>query len=109
MLVLKRLEDAERAGNNIYAVVEGCAVSADGKGTIASPTVPGQVLALLRAYEKAGLGMDKVRQGSSHHDRSRTMFDIKCASQSVSIIVKQSASAAVSSGLFGGCQDCGGL
>ena len=54
--LLKRLEDAERAGDKIYAVIRGVAGSSDGKGKgITAPNPIGQQLAVQRAWEAAGL------------------------------------------------------
>ena len=56
MLVLKRLEDAERDGDRIYAVIKGVAGSSDGKGkSMTAPRLEGQILALERAYAQAGI------------------------------------------------------
>jgi len=55
MLLLKRLEDAERDGDNIYAVIRGIGSSSDGKfKSIYAPRSAGQQLALERAYEESG-------------------------------------------------------
>ncbi len=54
--VCKRLQDAEKAGDRIYAVVRGVGGSSDGKGKgITAPNPVGQILALRRAWERAGL------------------------------------------------------
>ncbi|MFM6307526.1 MAG: acyltransferase domain-containing protein, partial [Dolichospermum sp.] len=53
-VVLKRLEDAQRDGNYIYATINGWGISSDGKGGITAPSKIGQSKALLRAYQKAG-------------------------------------------------------
>jgi len=54
ILVLKRLTDAERDGDKIYAVVKGIGTSSDGKGSaIYEPSPGGQQKALRRAYENA--------------------------------------------------------
>ncbi|MBP9503659.1 MAG: acyltransferase domain-containing protein, partial [Candidatus Promineofilum sp.] len=54
--LLKRLSDAERAGDKIYAVIRGVAGSSDGKGKgITAPNPIGQQLAVQRAWEAAGL------------------------------------------------------
>ncbi|MGB8330961.1 MAG: type I polyketide synthase, partial [Polyangiales bacterium] len=53
-IVLKRLEDAQRDGDYVYALLNGWGVSSDGKGGITAPTVDGQALALRRAYDRAG-------------------------------------------------------
>nr|WP_129676975.1 type I polyketide synthase [Candidatus Chloroploca sp. Khr17] len=54
MLVLKRLSDAERDGDRIYALIRGIGSSSDGRyRSIYAPRVDGQVRALRRAYELA--------------------------------------------------------
>ncbi|NCC32457.1 MAG: polyketide synthase, partial [Chloroflexia bacterium] len=54
MLVLKRLSDAERDGDRIYALIRGIGSSSDGRyRSIYAPRVEGQVRALRRAYELA--------------------------------------------------------
>ncbi len=56
LLVLKRLADAERDGDRIYAVIRGIAGSSDGKGKgITAPNPVGQKLAVERAWRNAGL------------------------------------------------------
>jgi len=56
VVILKRLEDAERDGNKIYAVIKGVGASSDGKNLgLTAPSKRGQVLALERAYEDAGV------------------------------------------------------
>ena len=56
ILVLKRLADAERDGDRIYAVVKGIGSSSDGRGAaIYEPSAAGQQKALRRAYEQAGV------------------------------------------------------
>lgn len=54
MVVLKRLEDARRDGDTVYAVLRGWGVSSDGRGGITAPSAKGQTQALLRAYRAAG-------------------------------------------------------
>jgi enediyne polyketide synthase len=54
MVVLKRMEDAVRDKDQIYAVINGWGISSDGKGGITAPSATGQSRALLRAYAKAG-------------------------------------------------------
>lgn len=56
VLVLKRLADAERDGDRVYAVVQGVGLASDGKGTgLASPNARGHARALRRAYRLAGI------------------------------------------------------
>ena len=54
-VVLKRLDDAIRDGNDVYAVIRGWGISSDGKGGLTAPSVTGQAIALRRAYQRAGL------------------------------------------------------
>ena len=52
LFVLKRLEDAERDGDRIYAVILGIGGASDGKGKgITAPNPIGQRLAVQRAWE----------------------------------------------------------
>lgn len=59
-VALKRLADAQRDGDKIYAVLDGWGMSSDGKGGITAPTARGQSLALHRAYEMAGIAADEL-------------------------------------------------
>ncbi|MDR1727061.1 MAG: acyltransferase domain-containing protein, partial [Acidobacteriota bacterium] len=53
--LLKRLADAERDGDRIYAVVRGIGGSSDGKGKgITAPNPAGQKLCVRRAWDDAG-------------------------------------------------------
>jgi acyl transferase domain-containing protein/NAD(P)H-dependent flavin oxidoreductase YrpB (nitropropane dioxygenase family)/NAD(P)-dependent dehydrogenase (short-subunit alcohol dehydrogenase family) len=54
VMILKRLADAERAGDQIYAVIKGVGASSDGRDkSLTAPHREGQVRALTRAYAKA--------------------------------------------------------
>ena len=56
LFVLKRLTDAERDGDRVYAVVRGVGGASDGKGKgITAPNPVGQRLAVERAWRNAGL------------------------------------------------------
>ena len=56
IFLLKRLADAERDGDKIYAVLRGIGGSSDGKGKgITAPNPVGQKLAIERAWQNAGL------------------------------------------------------
>ena len=67
MMVLKRLEDAERDGDRIYAVIKGVAGSSDGKGkSMTAPRLEGQILALERAYARAGIRPSTVGLIEAH-------------------------------------------
>jgi polyketide-type polyunsaturated fatty acid synthase PfaA len=55
MIVLKRLADAERDGDRIYAVIRAIGSSSDGRfKSIYAPRPSGQAKAMRRAYEEAG-------------------------------------------------------
>ncbi|MFD4356528.1 SDR family NAD(P)-dependent oxidoreductase [Nocardia sp. NPDC058518] len=54
MIALKRLADAERDGDRVYAVIKGIGSSSDGRfKSIYAPRAEGQQAALRRAYEDA--------------------------------------------------------
>jgi acyl transferase domain-containing protein/NAD(P)H-dependent flavin oxidoreductase YrpB (nitropropane dioxygenase family)/NADP-dependent 3-hydroxy acid dehydrogenase YdfG len=67
VLILKRLEDAERDGNKIYAVIKGIGGSSDGKSLgLTAPNKKGQIKALQRAYQNAGLLPSQVGMVEAH-------------------------------------------
>ncbi|MFN6565882.1 polyketide synthase [Dendronalium sp. ChiSLP03b] len=67
MIVLKRLEDAERDNDKIYAVIKGIGTSSDGRyKSIYAPRKEGQVKALKRAYEDAGFSPATVGLMEAH-------------------------------------------
>jgi len=67
MLALRRLEDAERDGHKIYAVLRGLGTSSDGRSkSVYAPRPEGQMLALRRAYAEAGYGPDTVELLEAH-------------------------------------------
>ena len=56
IVILKRLEDAERDGNKIYAVIKGIGGSSDGRNmSVTAPSRKGETRALERAYQSAGI------------------------------------------------------
>lgn len=57
---LKRLSDAKRDGNKIYATFDGWGISSDGKGGIGRSTIDGQLLSLQRAYKKANIDSKEI-------------------------------------------------
>ncbi|MFV2096441.1 SDR family NAD(P)-dependent oxidoreductase [Micromonospora sp. LOL_014] len=66
MIVLMREPDATAAGHRSYATIAGWGISSDGKGGITRPEVSGYQLALHRAYERAGFGIDTVGLFEGH-------------------------------------------
>ena len=56
VIVMKRLADAKRDGDRIYAVIKASATSSDGKAlSMTAPHPAGQRRALERVYQKAGI------------------------------------------------------
>lgn len=67
MFALKRLDDAERDGDRIYAVIQGIGTSSDGKNkSIYAPSSSGQVKAVRRAYDEAGFPLETVELIEAH-------------------------------------------
>jgi acyl transferase domain-containing protein len=67
LFVLKRLADAERDGDKIYAVLRGMGGSSDGKGKgITAPNPVGQRFAIERAWKNAGLSLATVTMIEGH-------------------------------------------
>jgi len=118
LLVLKRLEDAERDGDRIYAVIRGIGSSSDGKSqSIYSPKPEGQLEALRIAYENADTDPDSVELVEAHGTGTRVgdnvefsalkrLFDEsdkkanECALGSVKSMIGHTKAAAGSAGLI---------
>lgn len=67
LVVLRRLADAQRDGDRIYAVIRGCGISSDGRhNSLMAPRVEGQLLALERAWRAAGLDPATVDLVEAH-------------------------------------------
>uniref|UniRef100_UPI000A86AD18 type I polyketide synthase n=1 Tax=Streptomyces sp. TP-A0356 TaxID=1359208 RepID=UPI000A86AD18 len=67
MLALRRLSDAERDGNRVYAVLRGIGAASDGRfKSIYAPRKEGQVLALERAYHDADCSPGDVELFEAH-------------------------------------------
>lgn len=67
MFALRRLSDAERDGDRIYAVIRGIGSSSDGHGAaIYAPVPEGQARALRRAYAAAGYDLATVALVEAH-------------------------------------------
>jgi acyl transferase domain-containing protein/NAD(P)-dependent dehydrogenase (short-subunit alcohol dehydrogenase family)/acyl carrier protein len=67
MVVLKRLEDALSDKDRIYAVIKGVGSSSDGySSNIYAPRSEGQIAALKRAYENAGILPESVSLIEAH-------------------------------------------
>jgi len=67
MVALKRLADAERDGDRIYAVIKGVGASSDGSAKgMTAPLPAGQLRAMRRAYGMAGFGPSTVGLFEAH-------------------------------------------
>ena len=67
IVVLKRLADAERDGDRIYALIKGLGSSSDGKGqAVYAPSPEGQARALRAAYLNAGVTPDTIGLVEAH-------------------------------------------
>jgi acyl transferase domain-containing protein len=72
LFVLRRLADAERDGDRIYAVVRGIGAASDGKGKgITAPNPIGQRLAIERAWARAGLSPSRCSLVEGHGTSTR--------------------------------------
>ncbi|HKU25246.1 MAG TPA: SDR family oxidoreductase, partial [Candidatus Sulfotelmatobacter sp.] len=72
LFLMKRLADAERDGDKVYAVIRGMGGSSDGKGKgITAPNPVGQRLAIQRAWEIAGLSPATVSYIEGHGTSTR--------------------------------------
>ncbi|MCF8053249.1 MAG: acyltransferase domain-containing protein, partial [Desulfobacterales bacterium] len=72
IIVLKRLADAQRDGDRIYAVIRAMGTASDGRSqSIYAPRVEGQMLALKRAYENAGVDPRTVGMVEAHGTGTR--------------------------------------
>ena len=62
-VVLRRLDDALRDGDKIYAVVSGIATGSDGgseKGGPLTPSAKGQARTIVRAWKDSGLQASRL-------------------------------------------------
>ena len=67
VIVLKRLADAERDGDRIYAVLRSVGTASDGKALgVLAPRREGEELAIRRAYEAAGVSVDTIGLVEAH-------------------------------------------
>ncbi|MHB8066250.1 MAG: type I polyketide synthase, partial [Ruminiclostridium sp.] len=68
LVILKRLEDAVRDGDHIYAVVKGSAINNDGKQKVGfvAPSVEGQAEVIQEAYRVAGIDPETVSYVEAH-------------------------------------------
>jgi acyl transferase domain-containing protein/acyl carrier protein len=67
MFALKRLSDAERDGDRVYAVIRGLGTSSDGRSkSVYAPVSEGQAKAINRAFDSAGYSAATVELVEAH-------------------------------------------
>jgi amino acid adenylation domain-containing protein len=68
VVLLKRVEDAQRHGDQIYAVVRGFAVNNDGSAKVGytAPSVEGQARVIATAHEAAGIDPESIEYIEAH-------------------------------------------
>jgi len=72
IVILKRLDAAEQDGDRIYALIKSVGVSSDGKSqSIYAPNAKGQLRALNRAYDLAGVDPGTVELVEAHGTGTR--------------------------------------
>lgn len=71
-IVLKRLDDAQRDGDRVYAVIRGVGSSSDGIGqAVYAPKAEGQVRCLKAAYQAAGVDPATIELIEAHGTGTR--------------------------------------
>ena len=84
IFLLKRLADAERDGDKVYAVLRGIAGSSDGKGKgITAPNPVGQKLSIERAWQNAGLSPATATLIEGHGTSTKVgdVVEVQCMSE----------------------------
>jgi acyl transferase domain-containing protein/NAD(P)-dependent dehydrogenase (short-subunit alcohol dehydrogenase family)/acyl carrier protein len=91
LFLMKRLADAERDGDKIYAVLRGIGGSSDGKGKgITAPNPIGQKICIERAWENAGLSPATVTLIEGH-GTSTSVGDVVEAESMAGVLREQGA------------------
>lgn len=72
ILALRRVSDAERDGNEIYALIRGVGSSSDGRASsVYAPRSEGQAVAIRRAFSAAGYSPRTVELAEAHGTGTR--------------------------------------
>ncbi|MDD5629425.1 MAG: polyketide synthase, partial [Elusimicrobia bacterium] len=80
MFVLKRLDDALRAGDRVYGLIAGIGLSNDVGGSLLAPNTPGQLRALRAAYKEAQWAPSQVDLVECHAPGTPTGDPVEVAS-----------------------------
>jgi len=70
-IVLKRLDDARRDGDSVYAVIRGWSMTSDGKAGIMQPIASQQAAAIQRALNRSGLSIEQLDFVEGHGTGTR--------------------------------------
>ncbi len=98
MLVLKRLDDAQRDNDRIYAVIKGMGTASDGRtSAVYAPEAKGQVKALADAYGKAGFDPGTVGLIEAHGTGTRVGDKVEFTALKQFFKANPTASAAIGS------------
>ncbi|MBK8898366.1 MAG: SDR family NAD(P)-dependent oxidoreductase [Candidatus Competibacteraceae bacterium] len=94
-VALKRLADAERDGDRIYAVIKGMGGSSDGRAKgLTAPRPEGQLRALRRAYQEAGYSPATVGCWEAHG--TGTVAGDRAELETLSTLLSEAAAAPAS-------------
>ena len=68
VVLLKRLEDAQKNGDTIYGLIRGVGINNDGsgKGSFTAPSTEGQADAIVQAIEDAGIEASEISYIETH-------------------------------------------
>ncbi len=81
IIVLKRLSDAVRAGDRVYAVIRGIGLSNDGRGQgLLVPSAEGQVRAMESAYRMSGIQPAQISLIECHATGTKVGDDVEIES-----------------------------
>lgn len=80
IFVLKRLDDALRDGDKVYATIAGIGLSNDVGGSLLAPNTVGQLRAMREAYRRAGWSPSQVDYVECHATGTPTGDPIEVAS-----------------------------
>lgn len=67
-VLLKRLDEAEKEGDSIIAIIKGSAINGDGSRcqSVTSPSIDGQKEVMLKAWERAGISGKYITEIEAH-------------------------------------------
>jgi len=91
VFILKRLSDALKDQDRIYAVIRGCGISNDQEKALFAPSCDGQIRAMKLAYQQAGLQLTDIDYLECHATGTHLGDQVELASlQSMFDVCKDS-------------------